>query len=80
MHPSVWTAAAMEKISPSGPRVSHLDNNIPLVFAAKKKKKEKRKNNRAPAAELGTALWLASLLIKASLPSPSPTSSSLKSS
>lgn len=75
MHPSVWTAAAMEKITPSGTRVSHLDNNIPLVFAAKKKE-----NNRAPAAELGTALWLASLLIKASLPSPSPKSSSLKSS
>lgn len=73
MHPSVWTAAAMKKITPSGPRVSHLDNNIPLVFAAKQ-------DNRAPAAELGTALWLASLLIKASLPSPSPTSSSLESS
>lgn len=73
MHPSVWTAAAMKKITPSGPRVSHLDNDIPLVFAAKK-------YNRAPAAELGTALWLASLLIEASLPSPSPTSSSSKSS
>lgn len=54
MHPSVWTAAAMEKISPSGPRVSHLDNNIPLVFAAKKKRKKKKQSRASSRARDST--------------------------
>jgi len=49
------TAAAMEKITPSGTRVSHLDNNIPLVFAAKKRK-QPRPSSRARDSTLARLL------------------------